>query len=571
MSDIVVEIQQGKLRGTTSTDYHGGKFFKFLGIPYAKAPIGELRFKAPQPAEPWSGVRDATKEGPEAPSPDLYFTYFIGSENNCLNLNVYTKELPKDGPLKKPVMVWIHGGGFINGSNKSAMNGPDYLLTQDIVLVATNYRLGILGFASFKDPSLGVPGNAGLKDLRESLRWVQQNIEKFGGDPENVTIFGESAGGAAVQYLTLSPSTKGLFHKAISQSGSALNNWAWGQNNAQQIAKHFGYKVTDEKSIYEKLIKESAKNMVYAQKRFKETFQSGKIRPWGPVVESPSSDAFITEHPVKIMKSQGAHKIPMIIGYNSNEGIFFELVRRTIPGVGLPKDLTEELPYEIEIENNNEKNKVIERIRKEYFNDSQGCNEEDIEQIYKLKGDTNFIYSVYRSIKLQSKHSDQPIYAYRMSLQSSLNYFHTFAMSKYFKTTMLSNFLIKFCGNYIPSAKNSVVGMQNRIPKKEFVGVSHADDLFYLFSTFFTPTIEKGSTEDLYIQKFIKMWTNFAKYGNPTPQLDAVLDNVQWVPVDSNNMRFLEIGPELKMTGDIDKKRLKIWDDLYDSYEKISN
>lgn len=131
-------------------------------------------------------------------------------------------------------MVWIHGGAFTTGSNKSDLYGPDYLMTQDIVLVTINYRLGILGksilssssfilfilislvnisgFASFKDQSLGVPGNAGLKDMRMALRWVQQNIEKFGGDSDNVTIFGESAGGASVHYLTLAPTTQGWFN-----------------------------------------------------------------------------------------------------------------------------------------------------------------------------------------------------------------------------------------------------------------------------------------------------------------------------------------------------------------------
>lgn len=141
-------------------------------------------------------------------------------------------------------------------------------MNQEIQL--TTLLLIQTGFASFEDQSLEVPGNAGLKDMRMALKWVQQNITKFGGDPDNVTIFGESAGGASVHYLTLAPSTQGLFHKAIVQSGSALNNWAWGHNNSKQIAKMMGYKDCDEKRILEKLMKEPARNLVSGQRRIKE-------------------------------------------------------------------------------------------------------------------------------------------------------------------------------------------------------------------------------------------------------------------------------------------------------------
>lgn len=130
--------------------------------------------------------------------------------------------------------------------------------------------MGIAGFASFKDKSLEVPGNAGLKDMRMALKWVKQNIHKFGGDPDNVTIFGESAGAASVHYLTLVPSTRGLFHKAIIQSGTALNSWAWGTNNSLQIAKAMGYKEDDEKKILEKLLKESPRSLVSGQRRLRE-------------------------------------------------------------------------------------------------------------------------------------------------------------------------------------------------------------------------------------------------------------------------------------------------------------
>ncbi|CAG9764476.1 unnamed protein product [Ceutorhynchus assimilis] len=561
MSDIIVEIQQGKLKGATGEDYYGGKFYKFLGIPYAKAPKGDLRFKAPNPPESWTDIRNATKEGPECPSSDMYFTYFIGNEDNCLNLNVFTKELPKESEsLKKPVMVWIHGGAFVTGSNKSDLYGPDYLMTQDIILVTINYRLGILGFASFKDPSLEVPGNNGLKDMRMALKWVQQNIEKFGGDPNNVTIFGESAGAASVHYLVLSPSTKGLFHKAILQSGCALNNWAWGKNNSTEIAKCLGYKDTEEKKILDRLRKESAKNIIRGQGKLKEDFSAGSVRPFGPVVEPPSEDAFLTEHPLKILQSQSWNKVPIIMGYNSGEGIFFELVRKTVPGIKLPLNLEQEIPYELGLANTDKGKEIAERLKELYFADS---NEEDIDQVYKFKGDTNFMYSIQKSMELLSKQS-KPVYAYRMSLVSPLNYFHRFAMSKYFKTTILCSFLSKLSTNYVPLAKTTILSLTDKIPKRNIrEGVVHADDLLYLFPTFYTPKIIPGSPEDLYIQRFVKMWTNFAKCGEPTPEIDEKMNNVKWKPISQTEIKFLDIAEDFKIIENVDKERLKIWDEIF--------
>lgn len=137
-------------------------------------------------------------------------------------------------------MLWIYGGAFLYGSSATDLYGPEYLLTEDIVLVTFNYRVGPLGFLNFENDNLHVPGNAGLKDIVMALKWVQANINKFCGDPNNVTIFGESAGGAAVHYLILSPLAKGLFHKAIAQSGSSLNSWARGTRNAAFFAKNLG-------------------------------------------------------------------------------------------------------------------------------------------------------------------------------------------------------------------------------------------------------------------------------------------------------------------------------------------
>ncbi|XP_011704228.1 PREDICTED: cholinesterase-like [Wasmannia auropunctata] len=205
---VDVYVREGKLIGIVDENIHGGHYVAFRGIPYAKPPIGKLRFKDPLPPEKWSGGRDASKYGNVAVQFDLLKREVIGDED-CLYLNVYTLDIVK----KRPVMVWIHGGGFSLGSGDASIYGPDYIVQKDVVLVTLNYRLGVLGFLNLYDKV--ATGNQGMKDVIMALQWVQKNISQFGGDPKNVTIFGESAGGAIVHFLTLSPLAKGATYNPI--------------------------------------------------------------------------------------------------------------------------------------------------------------------------------------------------------------------------------------------------------------------------------------------------------------------------------------------------------------------
>jgi para-nitrobenzyl esterase len=215
------EIAQGKLQGSTRDGV-----LKFNGIPYAKPPVGALRWRMPEPAEGWAGVRDATKFGNIAPQVASASGAVLGGtpgtrSEDCLYLNVQT---PACDGAKRPVMVWIYGGAFNTGAGSVGTYNGKYLVPRgDIVLVTINYRLGALGFLNLRDATGGkLPGTGaeGLADQVMALRWVKENIGAFGGDPGNVTIFGESAGGMSVGALLASPGAKGLFHKAIPQSGA---------------------------------------------------------------------------------------------------------------------------------------------------------------------------------------------------------------------------------------------------------------------------------------------------------------------------------------------------------------
>ncbi|XP_024890647.1 uncharacterized protein LOC112466655, partial [Temnothorax curvispinosus] len=202
-SRVEICVHEGKLIGIVEKGVYGDYYTAFRGIPYAKPPIGELRFKDPVPAEPWSGGRDASKYGNVAVQLND-FTREIKGDEDCLYLNVYTTKI--ESLKKRTVMVWIHGGAFYTGSGDASFYGPDYIVQKDVVLVTLNYRLGVLGFLNLNNKV--ATGNQGLKDIIMALQWVQKNISKFGGDPENVTIFGQSAGGVLVHCLTLSPLAK---------------------------------------------------------------------------------------------------------------------------------------------------------------------------------------------------------------------------------------------------------------------------------------------------------------------------------------------------------------------------
>jgi para-nitrobenzyl esterase len=214
---VVVATTAGEIRGV---DHDGVRSWK--GVPYAAPPVGERRWRAPAAAEPWSGVRDATDYGaicPQAPGIAMTDAPLGGrSSEDCLTLNVHR---PSDEDPDLPVMVWIHGGGFAFGAGSQAVYNSPELVRRGVVLVTLNYRLGALGFLAH--PALqdegGRVGNFALLDQIAALRWVKDNIQAFGGDPSNVTVFGESAGGVAVNALMASPSAEGLFAKAISQSG----------------------------------------------------------------------------------------------------------------------------------------------------------------------------------------------------------------------------------------------------------------------------------------------------------------------------------------------------------------
>ena len=228
----VLTVEGGQIQGIAAEN---PGVFVYKGIPYAAAPIGDLRWKEPQPVVPWDSIRICDRFGHPGYQAVHYPGYYAsewgyGDESpyseDCLYLNVYTKA-PGQVDKKLPVALWIHGGGYREGwGTEPEFDGQEWA-SKDVVLVTINYRLGIFGFMPYGELSAesphGVSGNYGILDQIQSLKWIKANIAQFGGDPDNVTIFGQSAGAGSVRTICESPLARGLFHKAVIMSGGGLN------------------------------------------------------------------------------------------------------------------------------------------------------------------------------------------------------------------------------------------------------------------------------------------------------------------------------------------------------------
>ncbi|QBJ97864.1 carboxylesterase/lipase family protein [Rhodococcus sp. ABRD24] len=319
---LTVETPLGKARG-----YSDGSVFSWKGIPYAAPPTGGLRFRSPAAPQPWAGVRDCRAFGPIAPqghdtSVPIDPTMML--DEDCLTVNVWA---PRPDGQPRPVMVWIHGGAYCLGSSAQPVYDGRLLAERgDVVIVTFNYRLGTLGFldlSSFSSADRVFESNLGLRDQIAALEWVRENIAAFGGDPGEVTLFGESSGGGAITTLMTVPRAEGLFHRAIAQSPPATS--VYGAERAATVAARFLEILDLPADRVGDLWDMPVERLVKAGDILVDEVP---VRVPGTLAMSPVVDRDLVPHyPVAAFQKGHSHRIPLIIGSNKDEASIFKFMR----------------------------------------------------------------------------------------------------------------------------------------------------------------------------------------------------------------------------------------------------
>ncbi|OUR90474.1 hypothetical protein A9Q81_18420 [Gammaproteobacteria bacterium 42_54_T18] len=324
-----VETRLGALQGIQRTNH-----IEFRGIPYAQPPVDERRFQAPHPLSPWEGVKRADRFG-DASIQENISLFGVGNiSEDCLYLNVWTPSLNTnkntDTETKRPVMVWIHGGGYISGSGSQLIyRGKELCENGDMVVVTINYRLGVLGFldlTQYFSSDLPVSANNGLLDQIAALQWVKDNILAFGGDPDQVTVFGESAGGMSIAALMTSPLSKGLFTRAIIQSGSG--DHVLTKEEATQVTDCFLQETGVSSEDPDALFTLSTKQIIKAQKKclslsFDRGTQQQRVPQFGMTLVPVIDGDILPTNPIRAIENGAASDIALMAGTTRDEWNLF--------------------------------------------------------------------------------------------------------------------------------------------------------------------------------------------------------------------------------------------------------
>lgn len=487
-NNLTIKTDKGKIHGKLSDD---GQVRIFLGVPYATPPLGELRWKPPQTDFKWRGVREATSFGFRCMQPDIFHDMHFrdpGESEDCLTLNVWTPA--KDRHAKLPVMVWIYGGGFVAGTTSEPRQDGEHLAHKGVVVVSMNYRLGLFGF--FVHPGLAAEspqhaaGNYGLMDQTAALEWVKRNVSAFGGDPGNVTLFGESAGSFSVSAQMASPLAQGLFAHAIGESGAAFGSRGLSFGPLEEREKTdpaFALSAFGTSDL-------AALRAMSAQDMLQK--MSTQATPGRPGL-GPDVDGYFLPESVPQIYSEGkqAH-IPLMAGWNRDE----------------PSALAVNFPHPPTVESFQElaEKSFGERAQDFLHVYPAQSDAEAVRSAIDFAGDSFIAFSTWEWLEAQAANGAAPVYRYHFERPAPADKYH-------------------------PAGS----------------GAFHSDEIEYVFGTLNSRTDAVWQPEDQKLTDLIETyWTNFARTGNPNgggapdwPQYNAG-DGWQLMHLDVNS----EAGPD---------------------------
>jgi para-nitrobenzyl esterase len=496
---VRVEIAQGALEGESL-----GKVLAFRGIPYAAAPVGNLRFQPPAAPQSWTGVRSALDMGPSCPQ----LIDEDPTENNdqvmaedCLSLNVWT---PKLDTRKRPVMVWIHGGAFVVGSSRNTYyDGAQLAERGDVVVVSLNYRLGAWGFLSLEGfgGRYAASANIGLQDQVAALQWVRNNIAKFGGDPEKVTVFGESAGASSVGALLSMPVAKGLFARAILESGVPSKRPVEARERSARLAGEFLKQAGV--STPDGLATKSMRNLLDAQQHiFNDHSDLGTFVPW-------VDGTVLKEQPFAVVASGRGNRVPILIGTTAEEMRYFS----TAEDLGLEQKPKALMMKQLEAAAGPRAQSVFNTYQRLYPNWG--------DMVVQISSDAIMRFP---SIELAEQASAfQPVYMYLFTYRSNSTY-------------------------------------------KNF-GSAHAMELPFVFGLVDRPEVIVFTGRDprryALADAVMDRWIAFARTGNPT-----VTPGPAWKPYDKTERATMELGYEIRSVNNPLAEQRDAWGGTFPTVEQ---
>ncbi|XP_022817698.1 esterase FE4-like [Spodoptera litura] len=518
----IVSLDIGDLRGEK---YWQGDFYEFYGVPYATAPTGRDKFKAPLPVKPWKGIKDAKDQYISCEQiylleDDSDEEVILDGVEDCLTMNLFVPKVASQDNLV-PVLVYIHSGAYSGGNGNMAKF--NFLARHDILVVSFNYRLGFKGFACLGTEE--IPGNAALKDQLAALKFINKYISKFGGDPKKVTLAGFSVGASMAEILALSKSTNGLIDKLILESGSALSPFAVNRdpiNTAKNLAISIGYNNTEKiEDLNEFLLNAPIKDLAVKSKNF---YLTNSTFGLAPCIENVigNTEPILTESPLIIFHKGDYEKIPVLTGFSNMEGI-----SRTIKFDEWSDLMNEKfadfLPADLAFDNDKSRDDFIDKIKKYYFKDEE-VTHNTVQGYIDYFSDSMFKYGIMKSAKLHAMKSTRPVFLYEFSYVGKLSFKHYF---------------------------------MDRI-----TGASHRDQTSYLLDFFeFTNEAKDMDTRD----RMTAMWSDFVKYENPTAY-ESLLIEEKWPKYTNDREGYMEIGSDLKTKKDLFANEFKLWDEVYEKY-----